>query len=316
MSAVAAAIAPVVSSPLARHDAAHIASRGQNFTITPAVGRAGALGAEVIGLDLSLPLSAADFTRLQQAHWQHHVLIFRDLRITPAQQVAFSRLWGDLEVHVLHQFQLPGYPEILQVSNVRNAQGQPEGLGDAGQLWHSDLSYKAKPSLGSLLHAQELPSQGGDTLFADQHAAYDALPAALKKQLQGLQAEHSYLLHYDALRAKSPWRPVLTQAQRDEVLPAVHPVVHTHHGNGRKALFVSEHFTTRILGIPEDESRDLLQQLFAHSVQPQFVYRHQWQPHDLVFWDNHSVLHLATGGHGEQRRKLYRTTVQGHALTA
>lgn len=95
--------------------------------------------------------------------------------------MAFSRLWGPLQIHVLHQFQLPGHPEILQVSNVRNAQGQPEGLGDAGLLWHSDLSYKEKPSLGSLLHAQELPSEGGDTLFADQHAAYDALPEALKR---------------------------------------------------------------------------------------------------------------------------------------
>lgn len=291
----------------------------QDFEIRPLPREAGAvgnLGAEVLGLDLSQPILQEDFERLQQAHWKHHVLVFRDQRITPAQQVAFSRLWGPLQIHVLHQFQLPGYPEILQVSNVRNAQGQPEGLGDAGLLWHSDLSYKEKPSLGSLLHAQELPSEGGDTLFADQHAAYDALPQALKKQLEGLQAEHSYLLHYEALRAKSPWRPKLTQQQIDEVKPAVHPVVITHPGNGRKALFVSEHFTSRILGLPEDESRDLLQQLFAHSVQPQFVYRHQWQPHDMVFWDNRSVLHLATGTPEHLRRKLYRTTVEGSKLQA
>ena len=133
----------------------------------------------------------------------------------------------------------------------------------------------------------------------------------MKQQLDGLQAEHSYLLHYETLRAKSPWRPALTQAQIDEVKPAVHPVVHTHPGNGRKALFVSEHFTGRIVGLPADESRDLLQQLFAHSVQPQFVYRHRWQPHDLVFWDNRSVLHLASGTPEHLRRKLYRTTVEG-----
>lgn len=320
MSAVAAAIAPSVPAVFAPwHDTASLQPytlSEQTFAITPLGGSDGELGAEVRGLDLSQPLSAADFTRLHQAHLKHHVLVFRDQRITPAQQVAFSRLWGNLEIHVLHQFQLPGHAEILQVSNVLDAQGNPEGLGDAGQLWHSDLSYKPKPSKGSLLHAQELPSSGGDTLFADQHAAYDALPEALKKQLQGLHAEHDYLLHYDALRAKSPWRPALTPAQRDAVQPAVHPVVHTHQGNGRKALFVSEHFTRCIVGLPEDESRDLLQQLFAHSVQPQFVYRHQWQAHDMVFWDNHSVLHLATGGHGNQRRKLYRTTVEGHALVA
>lgn len=288
----------------------------QDLVIRPAPGAAGNLGAEVRGLDLGQPLSADDFDCLQQAHWKHHVLVFRDQRITPAQQVAFSRRWGPLQIHVLRQFQLAGHPEILQVSNIRDAQGNPEGLGDAGQLWHSDLSYKDKPSLGSLLHAQELPSEGGDTLFADQHAAYEALPAALKKQLAGLQAEHSYLLHYETLRAKSPWRPALTQAQIDEVKPAVHPVVHTHPGNGRKALFVSEHFTGRIVGLPADESRDLLQQLFAHSVQPQFVYRHRWQPHDLVFWDNRSVLHLASGTPEHLRRKLYRTTVEGDTPVA
>ena len=288
-----------------------LATAAQNFEIRPVAGVAGTLGAEVLGLDLGAPLSEADFDRLQQAHWQHHVLVFRDQRITPSQHVAFSRRWGPLQIHVLRQFQLAGHPEILQVSNIRDAQGNPEGLGDAGQLWHSDLSYKEVPSLGSLLHAQELPSEGGDTLFADQHAAYDALPDALKKQLEGLEAEHSYLLHYETMRAKSPWRPKLTQAQINEVKPAVHPVVTTHPGNGRKALFVSEHFTSRIVGLPEDESRDLLAQLFAHSTQPQFVYRHQWQPHDLVFWDNRSVLHLAAGCPEHLRRKLYRTTVEG-----
>ena len=310
MSASLAIDRPVVS-PFVAPEGAAVA---QDFTIQPLarpLGAVGELGAEVLGLDLGVPLTDADFDRLQRAHWRHHVLVFRDQRITPAQQVAFSRRWGPLEIHVLRQFQLSGHPEILQVSNVRDAQGQPEGLGDAGQLWHSDLSYKEAPSLGSLLHAQELPSEGGDTLFADQHAAYNTLPAAIKKQLVGLQAEHSYLLHYEALRAKSPWRPRLTQAQIDEVQPAVHPVVITHPGSGRKALFVSEHFTSRIVGWPEDESRDLLQQLFAHAVQPQLVYRHRWQPHDLVFWDNRSVLHLAAGTPVHLRRKLYRTTVQG-----
>lgn len=287
------------------------AARAQHFDIFPVPGAAGNLGAEVVGLDLTQTLSDSDFERLQHAHWQHHVLVFRDQQITPAEHVAFSRRWGPLQIHVLRQFQLAGHPEILQVSNIRDAQGNPEGLGDAGQLWHSDLSYKEFPSLGSLLHAQELPAEGGDTLFADQHAAYDALPAALKTQLDGLQAEHSYLLHYEALRAKSPWRPALTQAQIDEVKPAVHPVARTHPGNRRKALFVSEHFTSRIVGLPEDESRDLLQQLFAHSVQPQFVYRHPWKAHDIVFWDNRSVLHLAAGTPEHLRRKLYRTTVEG-----
>jgi taurine dioxygenase len=270
----------------------------------------GSFAAEVVGLDLSRPLADAHFRRLHAAHLQHHVLVFRDLRITPQQQVDFSRRFGPLQIHVLRQFQLAGHPEILVVANIVE-NGQPIGLGDAGAYWHSDLSYKDKPSLGSMLHAQELPSEGGDTLFADQHAAYDTLPEDLKQRLQGLKAEHSYLAKYEALRARNPWRQKLTQAQIDEVPPAVQPVVRTHPETGRKALFVSEHFTTRIVGLPEDESAALLQQLFAHSTQPAFVYRHHWQPHDMVFWDNRSVLHLAAGCPDHLRRRLNRTTIEG-----
>ena len=270
-----------------------------------------ALGAEVIGLDLSRPLGDADFARIHQAHLDHHVLVFRDQRITPAEQVAFSRRFGPLQIHVLKNFLLADHPEILVVSNIKDTQGQPIGLGDAGHFWHSDLSYKDTPSLGSLLHAQELPTEGGDTLFANQHAAYDELPAELRSAVEGLKAEHSYLAKYEELRARSPWRPKLTEAQLNEVKPAVHPVVRTHPETGRKALFVSEHFTTRIVGLPDDESRDLLARLFAHSTQDRFVYRHPWQPHDMVFWDNRSVMHLAAGTPDHLRRRLNRTTVEG-----
>jgi len=279
-----------------------------DFRISPI---APALGAEVTGLDLSAGLSPQDFARIHRAHLDHHVLVFRDQRITPAEHVAFSRRFGPLQIHVLKDFQLPGHPEILVVSNIKNAEGKPIGLGDAGHFWHSDLSYKSIPSLGSLLHAQELPAEGGDTLFANQHAAWDELPADLRRAVEGRQAEHSYLAKYEELRARSPWRPKLTEAQLAEVVPAVHPIVRIHPENGRKALFVSEHFTTRIVGLPADESRDLLARLFAHSTQERFVYRHQWQPHDLVFWDNRSVMHLAAGTPDALRRRLNRTTVEG-----
>ena len=269
-----------------------------------------AVGAEVLGLDLSRPIVTTDFTRLHQAHLQHHVLVFRDQRITPQQQIDFSRRFGPLQIHVLKSFQLTGHPEIMIVSNIKE-NGVPIGLGDAGVFWHSDLSYVEKPSLGSMLHAQELPSEGGDTLFANQHTAYEALPDALKARLDGLQAEHSYLTQYEALRARSPWRPKLTQEQLDQVRPTVHPVVRTHPETGRKALFVSEHFTTRILGLAESDSRLLLQELFAASTQPRLQYRHRWQAHDLVFWDNRSVVHLAAGTPDHLRRKLYRTTIEG-----
>jgi taurine dioxygenase len=272
----------------------------------------GPLGAAVIGLDLSAPLSDADFRRIHRAHLDHHVLVFRDQRITPQQQVDFSRRFGRLQIHVLRNFQLASNPEVLLISNIIE-NGQPIGLGDAGHFWHSDLSYKEVPSLGSMLHAQELPAEGGDTLFSNQHLAYETLPAALLNAVQGARAEHSYLAQYAELQRRNPFRPNLTQAQIDEVKPVEHPVVRVHPETGRRALFVSEHFTTRIVGLPDDESRALLDELFAHSVKPEFVYRHQWQPHDMVFWDNRSLMHLAAGCPNDQRRMLYRTTIEGDA---
>jgi taurine dioxygenase len=280
----------------------------QAFAVHPIIGAP--LGAEVVGLDLSRPLSAEDFGRLHRAHLDHHVLVFRDQHITPAEQVAFSRRFGQLQIHVLRNFQLTGHPEVLIVSNIRE-NGEPIGLGDAGHFWHSDLSYKQTPSLGSMLHAQELPAEGGDTLFANQHTAWQALPDELKREVEGLQAEHWYLAKYEELRQKNPFRPKLTQAQIDEVRPVSHPVVRTHPETGRKALFVSEHFTTRILGVSEGRSRELLDTLFDHSTRAPHVYRHQWRPHDMVFWDNRSLMHLAAGCPDHLRRKLYRTTIEG-----
>jgi taurine dioxygenase len=268
------------------------------------------LGAEILGLDLNRPLSQRDFQRIHTAHLEHHLLVFRDQRITPQQQVDFSRRFGALQIHVLRNFQLPSNPEVLIISNIIE-DGKPIGLGDAGHFWHSDLSYKETPSLGSMLHAQELPAEGGDTLFANMHLAWDTLPAALRNAVQGLRAEHSYLAQYEELRRRNPYRPPLTQAQIDEVRPVLHPVVRTHPETGRRALFVSEHFTTRIIGIPEGESRALLDELFAHSVKPEHIYRHRWAPHDMVFWDNRSLMHLAGGTPDHLRRKLYRTTIEG-----
>ena len=267
-------------------------------------------GAEVVGLDLARPLADADFARIRRAHLDHHVLVFRDMAITPEQQVAFSRRFGPLQRHVLNNFALPGHPEVLVISNIKE-NGQPIGLGDAGAYWHSDLSYLPRPSLGSMLHAQELPAEGGDTLFANQHRAWDALPASLRGTVAGRRAEHWYLCKYAQLQRRNPWRPDLTQAQIDAVPPVAQPIVRTHPETGRRALFVSEHFTTRVLDMPEDESRALLDELFAHTTRDEFVYRHRWQSGDMVFWDNRSLMHLAGGTPDHLRRRLNRTTIEG-----
>lgn len=268
------------------------------------------LGAEIVGIDLALPLSDADFARVHRAHLDYHVVVFRDQRITPKQHVEFSARFGPLQRHVLKQFALADQPEILIVSNVME-NGKPIGLGDAGKYWHSDLSYKELPSLGSLLHAQELPSEGGDTLFANQHLAFDQLPAHLRTAIEGRRATHWYLAKYAELQANAPWRPKLTEAQIAEVQAVEHPIVRTHPETGRKALFVSEHFTTGIVGMPEDESQSLLNELYALSTRDELVYRHQWADHDLVFWDNRSVVHLASGCPDHLRRRLFRTTIEG-----
>ncbi|GAB1576861.1 TauD/TfdA dioxygenase family protein [Bordetella petrii] len=296
---------PVASNALRRDEAAD--APPQDFDIRPLPG---GIGAELTGIDLGLPLNASDFARVRSAHLDHHVVVFRDQHITPQQHIDFSRRFGRLMIHVLHQFHLPGHPEILIVSNIIE-DGKPVGLGDAGKYWHSDISYKPLPSLGSLLHAQELPAEGGDTLFADMHLAYDTLPAHLRQAIEGRRAVHSYLAKYGQLQQEGNWRPNLSAEQLAQVREVVHPVVRTHPETRRKALFVSEGFTTRIEGMPADESRAILDELFAHSIRPEHIYRHAWRAHDLVFWDNRSLIHLAAGCPPHLRRKLYRTTIEG-----
>jgi taurine dioxygenase len=269
-----------------------------------------ALGAEIVDLDLSRTINDETFATLRRSFLESNgLLVFRDQRITPEQHIAFSRRFGPLMIHVLDKFLLPGHPEILQVSNVI-VNGEPIGLGDAGRIWHSDLSYTAEPSLGSLLYALEIPTEGGDTSFANMSAAYDALPSEIKQQLDGKSAVHSYSHSY-AKFSGSKFRPKLTQQQKDQVAEVVHPVVRTHPETGQKALFVNEGFTSRIVDLPEAESRELLEFLFAHSTQPQFVYRHRWQDHDLLFWDNRCTIHLAHGCPPQLRRHMHRTTVKG-----
>jgi taurine dioxygenase len=269
------------------------------------------VGSEIRGVDLSEPVDDALFGALEAVLNRTHLLVFRDqARLEPAQQIAFSRRFGPLQIHVQRKFLLPGHPEILVVSNeFRN--GESIGLVDAGKYWHSDLSYMAEPSLGSLLHAQVLPKDGGDTLFANMHAAYRALPEDVKRRIATLAAEHSYLARNAYQSRLHPDRPQLDGAQAASVPPVVHPMVRVHPGNQQPALFVNEGFTTRVLGLPSEESDALLQHLFRHSTEPRFIYRHHWRPHDLVFWDNRSTMHLATGCPDDQPRTLYRTTVQG-----
>lgn len=278
-----------------------------NFAINPFQA---ALGAEVVGLDLTQALEGSTLTRVTQALHDHLVLVFRDARISPAQHVALSRRFGVLQQHVLKQFAHPDQPEVLIVSNVIE-NGKPIGLGDAGRDWHSDLSYMPKPSMGSLLHAQEMPKRDGHTLFANMYAALDTLAQADRAAVSSHRAVHSYVYRYERLRAQDQWRAPLTAQQIEQVPPVSHPAARTHPGTRRKALFVSEGFTSHFEDMPADESADLLHRVTAHSSRTSNVYTHQWQPHDLVFWDNRSTIHYAAVVPPPARRTLYRTTVEG-----
>ena len=268
-----------------------------------------ALGAEVVGLDLAQPLDGVSFAKVHQAHLDYQVLVFRDQDITPAQHIDFSRRFGDLSTHVYDQFLLPDHPEILKVSNKKTADGDFVGLNSAGRRWHSDLSYADMPSLGSLLYALEIPPTGGDTLFNNMYAAYETLPQATKDRIDGLKAE--FLIGSARKYYTEKERPALTAEQLASVPPVEHPVVRTHPETGRKALYVNPAHTLRILGIDDDEAEDLLADLTEHSVKPEFVYRHEWRLHDLVFWDNRCCMHIAEPPPEGTRRHMHRTTVMG-----
>jgi taurine dioxygenase len=224
---------------------------------------------------------------------------------------------------------VPDHPELLIVSNLLDEQGRAIGAQDAGRFWHSDLSYKAQPSLLSALYATEIPvtAEGkvlGDTGFASTTAAYDALPADLKQQIQGLKNVHSYRFYRgknaqaqkddEARGGRVIQETALTEEQLKTVPDVEVPIVRTHPVTGRKGLFINEAHTSRITGLPDDEGQRLLDRLCKHIVQPEFIYTHQWKPGDLLMWDNCAAQHKATFDYDlPLRRLMYRTTVRGTA---
>jgi taurine dioxygenase len=271
-----------------------------------------ACGAEIV-FDLATPIDAASFGEIERAFHDNIVVFFRGQQLTDDQHIAFSRRFGELEIHIVKKYLLPDHPEILLISNVRNDEGELIGLADAGFTWHSDVSYRRCPSRCSLLYAKEIPMRDGaplgDTVFANTVAAYDALPAAMKRRLAGLKAIHRYAMRRRV--ADSP-RPKLTAAQLAETPDIAHPIVRTHPYTGRKALYVTAGECIGIEGMPDDEALQLITELDAHCVRPEFCYRHSWREGDLVMWDNASAMHLAICDYAlPLRRLMHRTTVIG-----
>lgn len=286
------------------------------------------LGAEIAGVDLAQPMDDDTFAKISRAFFDNEVVVFRNQKLTPQQQIAFTRRFGVLEQHVRKEHRLDGYPEILIVSNVLNAAGKAIGAEDAGRFWHSDLSYKQLPSQLSALYAIEVPvSDGvalGDTSFASTTAAYDALPEDTKRKLSGLKNVHSYVYYRrknlqaqkeeQARGLRAVQEHALTEEQLKQVPVVEMPIVRTHPVTGRKGLFVNEAHTSHISGLPLAEADALLKQLCAHVIRPEFQYDHQWRPGDLLMWDNVAVQHKANFNYRlPLRRLMYRTTVRGTA---
>lgn len=259
------------------------------------------VGAEVAGADLGAVLSEANFVAIHDAFLEHSVLAFRDQSLTPDQHIALTRRFGDAEVHVLNQFHHADHPEILILSNGKDAGGQPLGLGDAGRYWHTDVSFTKAPSLGSILYALDVPPAGGDTVFASTRAAYDALSTEWKSRLDGLRAVHGL----NRITA-----PKFTDEQFASLEYVEHPIVRAHPETGRKAIYTGA-FALSVVGLPEAESREILDFLADHCARPEFQYSHAWQAHDLVMWDNRCVLHHATDFDHAHLRHMHRTTVAG-----
>ena len=266
------------------------------------------LGAEVEGVDLSETVSADVFSDIQQAWVAHGVLTFREQTLAPAMHVDFSSRFGELVGHVVSRFGLSDYPQVTVLSNIEDDKGQKIGADRAGMIWHSDLSFMQCPSLGSFLYGVECPPEGGDTEFSSTRAAYEALPEDTAQRLAGLHGVHDYAWHY---RTYLSHRSPLSDAEKAKTPPVSHPALRTHPVTKATTVYLSEGLTARIAELPEDEGRALILEVSQFATQEQFVYRHRWQPNDLVMWDNRLTMHRATEFAPHHRRLMRRTTALG-----
>lgn len=276
------------------------------------------LGAEVRGVDLSRPMGDAAFAAIEQAYARHGVLFFRDQDLTKRQLVDVTARIGEVYIYPFDDYADADHPEVLILSNIQDADGRNIGLADAGSTWHTDNSYMKEPPRGSLLHAREIPHDAdghalGDTLFSSAAAAYDDLPAEMKRLLEGRTTTHSYEGKQRLRMAEGKYkRKPLTADVIARVPPVDHPVIRTHEQSGRKCIYVVPGECQGISGLPDDEAAAILDDLAERCTRPEYVYRHRWRQGDLLMWDNCLVQHLAIQDYAlPQRRMMWRTTIRG-----
>ncbi len=256
------------------------------------------LGASVEGIDLATPLSEADFRTVLRALGQHGVLCFPRQTFDTPGLAAFARRFGELEVNVANLHFEPDFPEIMILSNQMGPDGKPVGLNDAGQGWHTDMSYSKDIALANILHAQAVPMRNGksvgETQFRNMHAAYDELPDDIKRRIEGRTATHDFEKFWEVMRHRpGSRRPALTEEQKRKKPPVSQPLVRVHPLTGRKILYANPGYTMRIDGMEADASAAILEYLFRHQERADFLYAHHWAVGDVLMWDNIGTVHNA-----------------------
>jgi len=261
------------------------------------------LGAEV-RIEDAAQLDDTEFGDLRDLWVEHGILLFRGQELSEASQVALSRRFRELEIHVRTEYLSSEFPEVLLVSNIRKPDGAPLGiLADRDVGWHYDQIYLPKPALGSLLYAEQVPPEGGRTYFADMAVAYAALPDDLKRRIEGRHAVQSYE-HFNR-----SFSVPTNKTQKARTQDVTHSMVRTHPYSKRKSLYICPGMTTEIVGLPKAESRGILDTLFEFSVRPEFVYGHDWQPGDGILWDNARTMHRRDPFDARHQRLMKRTTI-------
>jgi taurine dioxygenase len=257
------------------------------------------IGAEIEGLDLSKPLSPQLREELNEALLEWKVIFFRNQDITSEQQIAFARNFGDLEVHPFYNAPKDRAKEVVQFNRNKIEKGYEN-------IWHSDVSFREKPAKAAILRLIKVPPVGGDTLWSDMGAAYDNLPDNVKERIESLKALHDFTPSFSHLMSHEEL------LKRQEEFPAVaHPIVRTHPETGRKLLYVNPSFTTRIIGLEEKESEELLKFLFRQTHIPEYQVRFHWEPNTIAFWDNRATQHYAVSDYYPYERLAERVTISG-----
>ena len=276
-----------------------------SFTIAPLTEHT---ASEVTGLDFRETVDAETRATLGRALAERHVLVMRGQSFTPEQFKAAVRIFGELQPHDKKERHVPGYPGVDYVSNDEIVDGRRI---IPGETFHTDHSNHPRPPKATTLYAVDLPSTGGDTQYVNMHAAYDDLPAEMKRNIAGLRAVHVY----QSRHSPRPLAPLTEASRRALPPPGIHPLVHTHPENGRKALYLNPVRIESIEGLADADALALIEALMRHATQTKFEYRHRWRPGDWVIWDNRSVMHQANPDYDmRERRFLYRLMLKGVAL--